>query len=91
MGETKKIDEIFENFDADLINRTISIPGMDLKDMEDDPLIGEIIEELQDSVKIQNSEIPMLAKMVLGGDLKTIVHAPGNILFTNEEKSKNSR
>jgi hypothetical protein len=83
-GGDSDISAMFNGFEADLKNGIIRMDGADMSDMKDDPEFGEMIAMLEDPEKSEDPEMAAMMQMMFGGDVETIVHAPGKILFTND-------
>ena len=83
VGEDMNIKSYFEGWDADLDNGIIKIKGVSQEDMND-PEMQEIISALEDPEKAEDPEFVEFMKMMFGGTLTTVIHAPGKIEFTSD-------
>ncbi len=79
---------MFKNFDIDMSNGIIRIPGMDIDGLKDDPEFEQMLAELEDPDKSEDPQFLEFMKMMFGGEKETIVHAPGEILFTSDMDAK---
>jgi len=76
--ENMKIDYSF-----DIKNGIIRIPGMDLSELENDPEFSQIMGSM-DSLDTADPEKMEMFEMLFGGETSLIIHAPGNVQFTND-------
>lgn len=86
-GDTKELFEsMFSNYKMDLDNSIIRIPRTDpLEALAEEGLLEELKPKL-DSIQYlpEDSFERQMLEMMIPGESKTVVHAPGKILFTSD-------
>lgn len=87
-GGDTDLSAMFEGYNIDLKNGIIRLDAMDMSDMKDDPEFGEMLQMLENPEASEDPEMAMMMEMMFGGDMETVIHAPGKILFTNDRKAK---
>ncbi len=75
---------LFKNFNADIENGIITIKGMDMSKADRDPMMEQMLEQLRNDEGADSPEFLKFMKMMFGDEKETIVHAPGDILFTSD-------
>ncbi len=82
-GDDMDLNSYFGGWDADIKNGIIRIKGASKEDLKD-PEMEAMIKELENPEKAEDPEFIEFMKMMFGGKLTTVVHAPGKIEFTND-------
>ena len=84
VGGDTDLSTLFKTFKTDLNNGIIQLEALDIEEMKDDPEFDEMITAIEDPANSENPEMMEMFSMMFGGDIETIVHAPGKIIFTND-------
>jgi len=83
-GEEPDFSAYFDTYKSDLKNGVIRVAGVDLEDLEGDPEFAMFVDNMDDPETAEDPEFIEMMKMMFGGEIKTIIHAPGKILFTSD-------
>lgn len=88
LGDTKeKMEQMFEQHSVDMANQVIRIERADpLKELKEDEGFLVEMQPMIDSLQYlpEDSFERQMIESLIPGELKTVVHAPGNILFTSD-------
>ncbi len=98
MATEEDLQMMFVQANTDIKNKVIRIPRIDI--VAELQKSGELTEEMMndiDSIRIMKEqadmsedgkEMMMMMEMMFGNQAQTVVHAPGQILFTNDSNAK---
>ncbi len=85
----ESVKDMFLKSGLELKDGIIRLEGMDLSEVQNDPEYEEMMETLQSSDQSEEDQFVMeMMEMMFGGSTKTIIHAPGKILFSNDMNAK---
>ena len=84
-GGNENIADMFNNFDLQMAEGLITLEGVDFSDMKDDPEFEEMIKAMENPEKAEDPEFMKFFEAMFGGDMTTIVHAPREIISTNQK------